>query len=361
MAVHLRKVWKINDTPVPLVQDAIIINCLSWFPSNVLTCFVPATRVDDAKRFYREVGLPFPNPVPRSVTGEMTMRIPLYQVSPYFLKANVHFAGEAPKPCIFENIWQGAKLYPRVSKQSQAKEAWDHPEEQHLSSDGVTPTPAYWVWRKKLMTHPSPVRYPNGNKGAALCKCALWPKPSSNGYSSSSVSETKAEALVTTTAATATAMATAPATVATATTTAITTATTNHGSSLRGDGTDVAAIDMDVAWGSARWNSHGYIEARKRIYVGEYARWVKQTAACKMLTVLSKLGYTLELLEVDCPRSVVANLDNFLDYIDRDVPRFGHTWTLAMIIQDCLPSFSDAATSSSADEEKSDSKQSLPS
>lgn len=73
---------------------------------------------------------------------------------------------------LMENLWQFAKIYPKVHKQTQKDWSWD--EEVHMV-DGE-PTPEYWEWRQAGMEHDKPIRYPNGFAGKAECDCVLWPK-----------------------------------------------------------------------------------------------------------------------------------------------------------------------------------------
>lgn len=93
--------------------------------------------------------------------------IPLYQISPYVLKdAEGH---------LFENIWQGSKVYETVDEQEEIKSGkliWSHPTETHVVNDQLTPE--FWAWRKKLWNNPYPVRYPNGFHGRHRCLYALW-------------------------------------------------------------------------------------------------------------------------------------------------------------------------------------------
>lgn len=80
---------------------------------------------------------------------------------------------------LLENVWQFSKLYARVSAQripaSRWKPdciIWEHPEETHLSEEGI-PTLRYWLWRKKGMNNKYAVRYPNGYNGRHKCVCSI--------------------------------------------------------------------------------------------------------------------------------------------------------------------------------------------
>lgn len=143
MSIRLRKVFKISDKPKPSKdkdgKEYTVINCLSWFPNNLL--------------------------------GES--KIPLYQVTPYHLR-------DPKSGCIFENIWQSVKIYRKVYEQKAATPwdaDWNHPAETHIIDDGkgnLVITPEYFAWRLKLANHPKAVRYPNGKQGRHECVCALW-------------------------------------------------------------------------------------------------------------------------------------------------------------------------------------------
>jgi len=88
----------------------------------------------------------------------------LYEVSPYHLKVD---------GCIFESVFQSAKVYPRVPAVDLKIEKWSHPAEEHVDAKG-TVLPAYWAWRAKLLSHPTAVRYPVGQSYAKTCLYALW-------------------------------------------------------------------------------------------------------------------------------------------------------------------------------------------
>ena len=129
--LRLYKVFKIVELP-PKLPDFTYINCLSWFPNNSILL--------------------------------NNVKIPLFQLSPYYLKDE--------NGCIFENLWQGSKIYSSVGKQDQwikNKRIWSHPAEIHIDEDG-TVLSAYWPWRQKVFTNPYPVRYPNGFEGKKTCK-----------------------------------------------------------------------------------------------------------------------------------------------------------------------------------------------
>ena len=85
---------------------------------------------------------------------------------------------------IIENVWQGSKVYKKVSAQHQVNQwngivKWDYPAEQHIDSNNVI-TPAYFKWRNKLFTNLYPIRYPNGYNGRHEAVCSLLKTSESN-------------------------------------------------------------------------------------------------------------------------------------------------------------------------------------
>lgn len=87
-------------------------------------------------------------------------------LSPYYLcDENGH---------IFENIWQFAKIYPKVPKISipmnryNPKIIWSWGAETHIDKDGK-PTEEYWKWRETGTACSHPVRYPVGFHNRSTC------------------------------------------------------------------------------------------------------------------------------------------------------------------------------------------------
>ncbi len=82
---------------------------------------------------------------------------------------------------IFENIWQGSKVYKTVPKVIQKKSRydktiiWHHPDETHVIKGKLTKK--YLKWREKLMNNPEPVRYPVGFKHRHKCLYAYGEHP----------------------------------------------------------------------------------------------------------------------------------------------------------------------------------------
>lgn len=83
--------------------------------------------------------------------------IPLYQLSPYYLRDNDGY--------IFENWWQSCMLHGEVVEQYQEKNnivIWQHPTEIHYDPKLRKVTREYLEWRLKLRKNPYPVVRPNG-------------------------------------------------------------------------------------------------------------------------------------------------------------------------------------------------------
>lgn len=134
MAIYVNRITKVAQQLPSLLSNSprsINLNCLNFFPTNVYH------------------------------------GIPLYQLTPYYLRdENGH---------IFENIWQGSKLYEFVAQQTEIKAGkviWNHPTETHVVNGQVLP--AYWAWRRKIYNNPYAVRFPNGYYGRDKCLGALW-------------------------------------------------------------------------------------------------------------------------------------------------------------------------------------------
>lgn len=139
MSIYVGRIVKINQTLPPAPQGVLSLNCLHFFPNNIY--------------HYNN--------------GTVEYDIPLYQITPYYLRdAEGH---------IFENIWQGSKCFQQVDVQNEIKAGkiiWSHPAEVHIVDGQLQP--AFWKWRKKLWNNSYAVRYPNGYHGRHACLYALW-------------------------------------------------------------------------------------------------------------------------------------------------------------------------------------------
>ena len=136
-SIYVNKIKKVREPlPPPETPDVLNLNCLNFFPNNI--------------QYYQDV------------------KLDLSEISPYVLKDG---AGH-----IFENIWQGSKIYPEVSAQKEIKAGkliWEYQAEKHVDESGNI-LPAYLKWREKLWNNKYPVRYPNGYHGRSKCISALW-------------------------------------------------------------------------------------------------------------------------------------------------------------------------------------------
>lgn len=136
MSIYVNRIVKVAQELPPAPPGVLNLN---WYPNNRLTINGPNTKYD----------------------------IPLYQITPYGLKDS--------EGHIFENIWQGSKVYPCIDAQHEIKAnkvIWSHPAEIHVVNNNLTSE--FWAWRKKLWNNLYPVRFPNGYYGRHKCLYALW-------------------------------------------------------------------------------------------------------------------------------------------------------------------------------------------
>ena len=97
---------------------------------------------------------------------------PWKELSP-FLIGPVEFInseGQVDSCPIFENFWQGSKVWKNVARQNQKKPEWIWPAEKHIGADG-DPNDVWRKWHDSLLTHEKPVRRPNGK---AIPEYAWW-------------------------------------------------------------------------------------------------------------------------------------------------------------------------------------------
>lgn len=129
--IYVNRIVKVAQPLPPAPEGVLNLNCLNFFTNNIMH------------------------------------GIPLYQITPYYLKDT--------EGHIFENLWQFSKVYEKVDAQHEVKAnkvIWSHPTEIHLKDGGLTP--AFWAWRKKGWNNQYAVRYPNGFHGRHRCLCAMW-------------------------------------------------------------------------------------------------------------------------------------------------------------------------------------------
>jgi hypothetical protein len=143
MSISVNRIVKVNQQLPPSPFDplnSLNLNCLGFFPNDIYPS------VDINNKF---------------------IDIPLYQITPYYLRDE--------EGHIFENIWQGSKLYEIVTEQREIKAGkliWSHPTETHVVNGQVLPK--YWEWRRKVYKNTYAVRFPNGIHGRHKCLGALW-------------------------------------------------------------------------------------------------------------------------------------------------------------------------------------------
>lgn len=83
------------------------------------------------------------------------------QLSPFII-GPVEYTrdGKEKSAKIFENFWQGHKVWEKVDTQNQAN--WSHSEEYHIDLTTGNPNSKWKKWHNKLLSHDKPVRRPNG-------------------------------------------------------------------------------------------------------------------------------------------------------------------------------------------------------
>jgi hypothetical protein len=90
-------------------------------------------------------------------------------ISPYCLKDDNGY--------IIENVYQFSKLYNRVADSQQkysrydSRIIWRWKSNIFIQNDKILPD--YWLWRKKGMQSPDPIRYPVGFNGRSTCIGAI--------------------------------------------------------------------------------------------------------------------------------------------------------------------------------------------
>jgi hypothetical protein len=197
-----------------------------------------------------------------------------HSLSPYFLRTDGHEAQFNKGNVLFENFWQGSKVWPvyhdtvvwaHKNLAGQPKHLWFEykcanrlGQERHLSADGTTLTPEYFVWRKAMFACQKPVRYPNGFNRTA---------------------ETAFSVIT--------------------------------------DEADNEKCRLD------------YIEARKQIYLTEYCRLIEPLPAFKRLEAAFKNGKNIVLAEIDVPHNTQITRERLDKMIDDPSIRFGHGLCIA--------------------------------
>lgn len=98
---------------------------------------------------------------------------PYKELSPFNIGPVIYEEdGQIKQAPIFENFWQGWKVYPDVKRQNQkGKKPWVWPAEIHINSNG-NPNQLWKRWHNALLEHKTSVRHPN--KGGKSPLYAWW-------------------------------------------------------------------------------------------------------------------------------------------------------------------------------------------
>jgi hypothetical protein len=83
---------------------------------------------------------------------------------------------------------------------------------------------------------------------------------------------------------------------------------------------------------NGEWQALDYLEARKVIYVQEYARLVQQTRAYARLQELVEAECALSFTDIDVPGTIQVSQENYTRYLNDASKSFGHTWVLAGLL-----------------------------
>jgi hypothetical protein len=193
--------------------------------------------------------------------------------------------------CIFENIWQFSKVYPKVryariplSRYNPDITIWSCKGEDHiLNLDNPIPNESYWNWRARGFHNQYPVRYPNTYQGRKEALFSVWKANDS---------------------------------------------------------------DTDVFYhNGVKYVRLDYITARNRIYYTEYKRLVENNPAYQKIKKMLKKK-SIQIVEVDGPdpenykdkdwtwegKGLLMNEEN-LEYLINDPSHsFGHGYALAAIL-----------------------------
>jgi len=113
--------------------------------------------------------------------GKYDWRTRIQPTTPGYTNILIHTTGQltpftlkTPQGYIMENVFQSCKVLPSVPAQNDIKHQWSHPAEVHVDAQG-NPTPEYWRWRQKVLSHRYPLRYPGGYHNRHNCLYSLVP------------------------------------------------------------------------------------------------------------------------------------------------------------------------------------------
>lgn len=113
-----------------------------------------------------------------------------YDLCPYYLKTDGNEIQLNDGNVIFENFWQGSKVYPKVYpieiyphvslKGNPKYLSWKYEnEETHIDKNNNV-LPNYWTWRQSIFDCKKPLRYPNSYKLRTTCKFAILKDKNNN-------------------------------------------------------------------------------------------------------------------------------------------------------------------------------------
>jgi hypothetical protein len=190
------------------------------------------------------------------------LQIQIGDVSPYNLRDG---AGQ-----IFENIWQGSKVYPVVYPIKMVKYKklyWEWGYETHVENNPQSPhfgqvNDLYWRWRTTVFANPYPLRYPNGREHRGECICSLW-------------------------------------------------------------------YDQDTQ----KWVSYDYITSRKKIYCRWYSMLVKTTLGYQQLAALVAAGYPVQFCETDVRSTTEVTKEILIRELHNTAAPFGHCYVLSACLR----------------------------
>lgn len=213
---------------------------------------------------------------------------PFYTLSPYHLKTDGKEEQKNQGGILFENFWQGSKVWPEIHN----TQIWAHPNlrgnpkhlwfeyktkqtdasgrlqtfETHLKDDVIQPE--YFDWREKIFSCQKPIRYPNGYLKRNDVQFALLCKD---------------------------------------------------------DNTQERL---------------GYLDARKRIYIREYTRLIRNVKEFYLLLEIVFSGKTLVICETDVPHQKIMTFDYLNDLLHDQFNPYGHGLCLARELLNIVNLFS---------------------
>ena len=103
-----------------------------------------------------------------------------YHLSPYYLRTDGDEECVNPGNVVFENFWQGLKVYSRIYEYTayshwsrKTNPLWKWGQEAECLDVNGNILPIYWEWRKSLWRCENAIRYPVGMSRRHTCKFAV--------------------------------------------------------------------------------------------------------------------------------------------------------------------------------------------